>query len=214
MCHHVIVYLVIAAASACGPGNESSNFALKREKATPFQAASTQKNCPDGKTVSGKIKFFKKIGETWCWASSGEMVSDYFDRRIKQCDQVQEFCGANCEGVDCCKDPVPKQCVIGGVPTLDRHGFQVTTHPGPLRPDEIVNELGCKDRPFIYTWDSSGGGGHMMVAIDFLTGEDGVDYVITHDPDGGKAIPIPYDIYRTGDFKHGDALVGIEKVTQ
>lgn len=210
----IAVVLTTAAILACSKSTKE-NFSLvggKKAAPTPFQAAvRVVHNCQGG-TLAATVPFHKKETGEWCWAACGEMVTEFIDpqNKVKQCTQAQDLCGPNCAQVDCCATPTPKPCVIPGTPTIDRHGFIAAPHPHPLEPSEIVQELGCNHHPFIYTWSANGGGGHQMVAVDFVT-QNGTDYVITDDPDGQKSIPTSYHAYRVGYGVDGTDLVPIRK---
>lgn len=114
----------------------------------------------------------------WCWAASGEMIMDFLGHDVSQCDQANKRFGHT----DCCNSPVPSACINGGWPEFDKYNFEFkTTSDAPLSWDQVKDQIYCKKKPFAFSWHWSGGGGHMMVVIGYVT-IDGTDYVTINDP--------------------------------
>lgn len=114
----------------------------------------------------------------WCWAASGEMVMDFLGTNVSQCDEANKRFGRT----DCCNSSVPSACVNGGWPEFDKYNFTfATTSDAPLSWDQVKDQIYCKKKPFAYSWHWTGGGGHMMVAIGYVT-INGTNYVSINDP--------------------------------
>lgn len=150
----------------------------------------------------------------WCWAASGQMVMDYLGHDVSQCTQADNRFGRN----DCCNQPVPNDCVLGGWPEFDKYNFsfaKTTNAPlswGDLKAEVSANDR-CGNRPFCFTWKWLGpnGGGHVMVAIGYqtislMTGK--YNWVEVNDPwpvDQGSHYWITYSAYVSGaGYTHWD----------
>lgn len=133
----------------------------------------------------------------WCWAASGEMIMDFLGHDVSQCDQANKRFGSS----DCCNNPVPSTCINGGWPEFDKYNFEFkTTFGTPLSWYQVKNQIYCKKKPFAFSWHWSGGGGHMMVVIGYVT-IDGTDYVTINDPwppNVGDQRVITYAAYVSG----------------
>jgi hypothetical protein len=106
----------------------------------------------------------------WCWAASGQMVMHYLGNDVAQCTQANNRFSRN----DCCNNPVPNACIQGGWPEFPKYNFSfVKTTNAALSWDQLKAEISggtnCGNRPFCFTWASTGGGGHTMVAIGYNT---------------------------------------------
>jgi len=140
----------------------------------------------------------------WCWAASGQMVMEFLGHNINQCDQANNRFGRT----DCCNTPTPTGCVVGGWPEFSRYGFTFNkTSDAPLTWDQVRKQIYCARKPFAYSWHWSGGGGHMMVVIGYVT-LDTVNYVTINDPwapNVGDQRIITYDAYVSGTgYTHWD----------
>ena len=133
----------------------------------------------------------------WCWAASGEMVMDFLGTDVGQCDEANKRFGRS----DCCNNPVPNACVNGGWPEFDKYGFSAdVTSDAPLDWAAVRTEIFCHRKPFAFSWHWSGGGGHMMTVIGYVT-VNGVNYVTINDPwppNQGDQRVITYDAYVSG----------------
>src|SRR5215213_4583187 len=58
----------------------------------------------------------------WCWAASGEMCMDFLGTDVTQCDQAMKRFGHD----DCCNQPTPAGCVMGGWPEFEKYDFTVS----------------------------------------------------------------------------------------
>jgi hypothetical protein len=104
----------------------------------------------------------------WCWAASGEMVSEFITGgNVQQCAEVNRRYGRN----DCCNNPTPAACNRTGWPDdlLTAAGLTWTrTTDSALSlamvKSQISRQSSCWARPFAFTWRWTNGGGHMMVA--------------------------------------------------
>ncbi len=140
----------------------------------------------------------------WCWAASGEMIMDFLGPNVTQCDQANKRFGRT----DCCNSPVPGACVIGGWPEFAKYDYDFkTTSDAPLSWSKIKCQTYCDEKPFAFSWHWSGGGGHMMVVIGYVT-VGGVNYVTINDPwapNVGDQRIITYSAYVSGSgYTHWD----------
>lgn len=157
----------------------------------------------------------------WCWASSGQMIMDYFGHGISQCQQANvKFGTTACPCQQCGTNPDPNPvCVQGGWPQLEQFGFTYSrTYDQALSWDDVQEQLSeghyCDKKPFAFSWHWPGGSGHMMVAIGYKT-VAGVNLVEVLDPFEtceGDARFIPYEEYveKPGRYWHWDDFYDIE----
>lgn len=115
----------------------------------------------------------------WCWAAGGEMCMEFLGTSVDQCDEANQRFGLT----TCCNNPVPGTCVVGGWPEFDKYGFSfATTAWGvPLTFEEVKDQIYCDKKPFCFSWGWTGGGGHLMVVVGYIT-LGGEDYVVVNDP--------------------------------
>lgn len=113
----------------------------------------------------------------WCWAASGQMISDYLGAtRVSQCDEANRRFGRT----DCCVNGSSASCNIGGWPELDKYGFSFNTVNAALSWASLTSEID-NNRPVAFSWGWTGGGGHMMVARGYLS-VFGTNYVDVNNP--------------------------------
>jgi len=157
----------------------------------------------------------------WCWAASGQMVMEYLGHFVEQCVQANNRLGRT----DCCQNPTPNACVVGGWPEFDKYGFKFQRTSGkPLSWDRLRRQLAaksqtnpCDSTPFAFSWRWIDGGGHMMVATGYLTSSvDGRNYVSINDPwepNIGATRTILYDVYDElpGNHTHWDDFYDVKK---
>jgi Papain-like cysteine protease AvrRpt2 len=140
----------------------------------------------------------------WCWAASGQMTMNFIHAasNVQQCDEANKRFGRN----DCCNSPTPNACVNGGWPEYDKYNFKAdVTSDAPLSWDQLTNQIYCGKKPFAFSWHWNGGGGHMMVAMGYVT-VNGVQYVSVNNPwppssstmSGGVQEVYTYDKYIGG----------------
>lgn len=137
------------------------------------------------------VKLYPQETNQWCWAAIGQTTMRYVGNvDITQCRQANNRLARN----DCCQTPTPAGCVLGGGPEYPKYGFS-HKEPGALGwPDlrrQLANGGPFRGRPFGFSWiwlapDASGkltpsGGGHMMVAIGYVSSKAG-DFVEVQDP--------------------------------
>jgi hypothetical protein len=116
----------------------------------------------------------------WCWAASGQMTMNFINSssNVTQCDEANKRFGRT----DCCNNPVPSACVQGGWPEYEKYSFTAkTTSDAPLSWDDLKEQIYCARKPFAFSWHWPGGGGHMMVAVGYIT-LNGTNYVVVNDP--------------------------------
>ena len=145
----------------------------------------------------------------WCWAASGQMIMEFLGHGVDQPTQANNRLGRT----DCANSPTPAGCVQGGWPEFDRYGFSFdTTSDAPLSWSDLQRQIACSKKPFAFSWHWSGGGGHMLVAIGYVT-ISGVNYVVVNDPwpppsagvTGGDQTVMTYDAYVSGSgYTHWD----------
>ena len=147
----------------------------------------------------------------WCWAGSGQMVMEFLGVKVTQCDEANKRFGYS----DCCGRPAPRHCIQGGWPEFGKYGFKYkTTSDAPLTWAQIRDQIFCRKEPFAFSWHWKGGGGHMMVAVGYVT-IDGTNFVSVNDPwppNGGTQYTKTYDNYVSGpDHTHWDDYYDVEK---
>lgn len=108
----------------------------------------------------------------WCWAATTAMVLDYYDAGVSQCQIAKKVLDGGCA----CQDDgtsVPRECNQNAWPSFEPFAFTQHIDENGLSPGDIAAELspnGCGNRPFLFTWEfSNGGGSHIMVADGFTT---------------------------------------------
>jgi hypothetical protein len=140
----------------------------------------------------------------WCWAASGQMIMEFLGHGTNQCTQANNRFGRT----DCCNNPVPGECVNGGWPEFAKYNFSFnTTSSAALTWEQVRQQIFCRKTPFAYSWAWTGGGGHMMVVIGYVS-INGVNYVTINDPwppGVGDQRTILYDTYVSGSgYTHWD----------
>jgi hypothetical protein len=98
--------------------------------------------------------------------------------------------------------------VVGGWPEFSKYGFTFSkTSNSPLTWEQVQKQIYCARKPFAFSWHWSGGGGHMMVLLGYVT-VDSVDYVVINDPwapNVGDQRVITYGAYVSGSgYTHWD----------
>lgn len=153
--------------------------------------------CKPATIGSQQVTLRSQETSMWCWAASGEMIMDFLGVNVSQCDEANK----RFSRTDCCNSPVPNACVNGGWPEFDKYGFSFkTTSDAPLSWDQTKQQIYCEKKPFAFSWHWSGGGGHMMAVIGYVS-IDGVNYVTINDPwppNVGDQRTITYDAYVSG----------------
>ncbi len=114
----------------------------------------------------------------WCWAASGQMVMEFLGHNVSQGVEANNRFGRT----DCTNNPVPNACVLGGWPEFNKYSFiSIHTSDTALSWDQVKQQIGCKGKPFAFSWHWPGSGGHMMVAFGYVT-VSGVNYVLVQNP--------------------------------
>ena len=146
---------------------------------------------------SQPVALHPQLTSMWCWAASGEMVMDFLANDVGQCVQANNRFGRT----DCCGNPTPAACVNGGWPEFDKYGFAFkTTSDAPLSWAQVQDQIYCQKKPFAFSWHWNGGGGHMMVAVGYVT-IDAMNYVSINNPwppNVGDQYTRTYDNYVSG----------------
>jgi hypothetical protein len=177
------------------------------------QTSISQTGCNPPASDSQPVALRSQETSMWCWAASGEMVMEFLSAstNVTQCVEANNRFGRT----DCCNNPVPGACVVGGWPDFGRHGFTFNkTSNAPLLWDTTREQIHCKKKPFAFTWRWTGGGGHMMVAVGYST-IGGINYVTINDPlpqNVGDQRVITYDAYVSGSgYTHWDDYYDVTK---
>jgi hypothetical protein len=134
--------------------------------------------------------------DMWCWAASSQMCLEFLGGTVIQCDEADHQFTRS----DCCNNPVPIPCILGGWPEFDHYGFSADiTNDAALSWNEIKEQI-CRKKPIAFTWHWTGSGGHMMVLHGYQV-IAGVEYVAISDPlpvDNGDQRLITYEEYVSG----------------
>jgi hypothetical protein len=138
----------------------------------------------------------------WCWATVLDMVATFYDVDVEQCAEANHRFGRN----DCCTDPTPAACIVGGWPDYDEYGFNsnYTNWNVALTFAQIKTETDA-GRPINFSWGWTGGGGHIMVGRGYIDGD--TEWVFVRDPwpvDVGESKLIKYIhfVERAGQYEH------------
>jgi Papain-like cysteine protease AvrRpt2 len=153
----------------------------------------------------------------WCWAASGQMVMEFLGKNVAQCTEANN----RFSRWDCCQNPTPGACVMGGWPEFQKYGFTYkTTSDAALSWPDVRAQLasrnnGCRGTPFAFSWHWQGGGGHMMVATGYTTNAAGENFVFVNNPwppEVGNTQTLTYDTFveLPGDHTHWDDYYDIE----
>lgn len=185
--------------------------------ATLFIAGGFLKGCcVPGPAESLAVTLHPQETRMWCWAASAQMVMDYLGHNVSQCVQANNRFGRT----DCCNTPVPSACVNGGWPEFNKYGFDFkTTSWAPLSwqklKEQISTAANCKKRPFCFTWKWNGSGGHVLVAVGYIT-VGGIDLVEILNPgpvNVGTHRWITYEAYVSGsNYTHWHDYYDIEYI--
>ncbi len=196
---------------ACGPGGGRADE-INHGNASPA--------CRPAVTSLLNVKLRAQKANFWCWAASGQMIMEYLGQSVDQCVQANNRLHRG----DCCNDPAPKQCDIGGWPEFDKYGYSAKrTDNAPLPWVEVQAQLAPKDpnnpcsfTPFAFSWqwENEPGYGHMMVAVGYNTA-NGTHWITINDPSPvniGQQKVIPYEDYDSvsGDHSHWDDFYAIK----
>ena len=151
--------------------------------------------------------------DNWCWAASGEMVMEYLDASIRQCDEANKRFNRE----DCCGRSVPDECDQGGWPEFNEYGFDFDkTNDQALSWANVKKQIGCKETPFCATWKVEGTDeGHMVVISGYKIDNNGVKHVRIRNPlpvGQGFSNWFTYDYYVShGAYVHWDDYYNIKK---
>jgi len=157
--------------------------------------------------------------DVWCWAASEQMVMEFLGTPAPQCEQADKYLSVS----NCCKKPIPGECVTTGWPVFSLYNFAYDeTNNTALTFDQLKEQIFCKKKPVAYSWHWYGGGGHVMVARGYYTA-DGVNYLNINDPwpppgydsslpNGGEQYDITYSNFVKGsNHYHWDDFYNVTK---
>lgn len=154
----------------------------------------------------------------WCWAAGTEMALEYLGATIEQCQEANHRFGrSDCCTIQRCPNPVSSgPCVQGGWPELDAWGFSgsETAWGTALTFQQLTTELAA-NRPVLFSWGWTGGGGHLMTARGVMRAQ-GVQWVHINDPWApcqGNTRWITYAewVARAGDHTHWRDYYNLKK---
>ena len=219
----VTTVLFAAMTFACASARVASNELLApTAQLTELEAAVKDLQCgADDGSVREKTLLKPQENNYWCWAASGQMVEVFFERTPKQCEIANAFCARKpvpCTEPGCCQLPAdccvtPEACLVPGWPPFENRKIGFTRVPGPLLAREIVDEIACKKRPFLFAWEYLNDGGHIMVAVGFET-INGEDFLLVNDPlpvNQGDQDRLFLPKFKTGPYRHWDDFYLLEK---
>jgi len=132
----------------------------------------------------------------WCWAASGQMITEYFGHGVSQCKQVGDQSGLP----NCCNTPTPGPCNVGGTTRIDNYGFTRTIATSAVPFKSLQCELSASQRAMIFDLRWDGGGGHTIVIRGYDT-VGGGQWLWVNNPlpvDVGNTYLLSYDDYVDG----------------
>jgi hypothetical protein len=132
--------------------------------------------------------------DNWCWASSSQMVLEYFGRHVTQ----SEMANAQFRRRDCGKRPVPGECNKGASIMLREYGLECVGADKTLTELEIAEQIAGRKNPIIFCWSWTGGGAHVLVACGYSKLKNGTFVVEVLDP----APPPLKDDYNVSGGRH------------
>lgn len=220
----VIASLTAMLSSGCSTIPVSKHLAAN--PMTPLQVAEMNLDCHDDGFVRRETPIIPQENSYWCWAASGQMVENFLKPQVRQCGIATDYCkllALTCTGEACCKPSAdcclnPADCHVPGWPPFERRQIEFKKVERALTAEEVVRELACEKRPFVFSWAHKKEGGHIMVAVGYAT-VNGKDFVILNEPwaickNGickGDRFPIPFSEYETGSFMHWKDFIELEK---
>jgi hypothetical protein len=132
----------------------------------------------------------------WCWATTGQMISRYWNREKTQCEQATQALN---DGTNCCANP--SACNFGGLANYPWMGLQVQDSMAtglPITIEQARTEVVAR-RPWDHgiLWTDANGnvtGAHGVVGIDAFW-FDNQWWVVINDPSGGVSYVQSYAAY-------------------
>jgi Papain-like cysteine protease AvrRpt2 len=123
------------------------------------------------------VKALKQDNAAWCWAASTQIVMDFHNKFIKQCDIVNAIFQ---NGNDvCCGDRMfDTTCSRGGSPDTVFKKFDFNFNKFTIPPDKVLRwdqfpgQI-CNNGPFIFGVRFKDGGRHLFVVRGYRTDPDG-----------------------------------------
>ena len=163
---------------ACQSGSASASVRAEAYQAVVLPQPVSKCSSTAG-SVRQKATPIPPLATNWCWAASGQMAMDALESQVShlQCEQANQRFARN----DCCNPLRPSDCEMpaGGIPPLK--GFESTPSQGALTPGEINEEICVQQRPFLIVLPGTGGGSHMVIAIDYESDDQG-DLLVVYNP--------------------------------
>jgi hypothetical protein len=145
----------------------------------------------------------------WCWAASGQMITEYFGHGVSQCRQVNDQKSMS----NCCNLPTPAACNLGGTTRIDNYGFTRTVATTPVPYKSLECELSSDRRAMIFDLRWDGGGGHTITLIGY-DATNNQQWLWVNNPlpvDAGSTYLLSYDDYVDGPgYYYGRTEWGIQ----
>ena len=139
------------------------------------------------------VPFWEQVGDNWCWAASLQMVLDYYQQSVQQCEMANLLLQLP---VDCCGWPVPswdcdQKCDVVDVAWLYGQYGLVCTPVGAV-PDhaDLVQEI-TEQRPVEVALKRDSKSGHAVV-LRWAGTDAGVPSVLVNDPLQGANTSFSY----------------------
>lgn len=140
----------------------------------------------------------------WCWAASKQMAMKFLGNDVSQCEMANN----NTERTDCCNDPTPSDCVKGGWPYVNDHGFTCTRGDweAALTFEQLKAQIDA-GKPITFCWGWIPRGGHSMVVTGYYEDSVGNQLVYINDPwpvNAGDHKTVTYQdwVAKEGDHTH------------
>lgn len=189
----------------------STHFVVLKWGAVLLVALALVGCCTPGPQTLLVVPLHGQHQSNWCWAASGQMITDYFGHPIAQCTQVNDANGMT----NCCNLPTPSACNLGGTTHIDNYGFTRTVVTTPIAYKSLQCELFSDKRAMIYDLRWDGGGGHTIVISGYDT-PGGEQWLWVNNPlpvDVGNIYLLKYDDYVDGPgWSYGRTEWGIKYV--
>jgi hypothetical protein len=195
---------LLALVYGCSDTGSGERIASPPEEGAPAVVAQLTANSLDVEPRTQKAS-------KWCWAASGEMVMDFLGKDlgidVNQCSQAD----LHFDRHDCCSETIPSGCDNGGWPKFHENGFDSKRKTKTALSMSDLRQQIDAGRPVGVSWEETGGGGHMVTVIGYVT-TNGVDNVEIIDPFSADYFLITYEAYVDGQgYTHWDDFYDITK---
>jgi len=152
------------------------------------------------------LKFVMQTQEQqqWCWAAVAVSIGNFYGgHQWNQCSLVNSVLGCN----NCCTDPCPGCC---NIPWRLERALITVGHLSAVESGAksylITRAEIDSERPLCARIGWDGGGGHFVIIMGYLEGNDGDEFLHIWDPKSGKSIVTMDEFTRrykgTGSWTH------------